>query len=131
MTKDLKAPSPELLALFALDRAELAVQLFVAALTPKLDAVYPAVGGIELGEALGVIGAVKLPKYTWDYSRQPEAGLVRLILELVLRWEAAGLAARGLGRERTEVVLLVSGESVLRAVDPEAAVRAALREAKP
>jgi hypothetical protein len=117
--------SPELLALLNGDLDDLAAKLLVAAFTPKLSRPYPALARVELAEELGRLGDVKVPRFAWSFESQPGAGLARLTLELVLMWEAVGLAARGL-RDEGEVVLLFAGETVLRADDPEAAARAAL-----
>lgn len=119
--------SPELLALLNSDLDDLAAKLLVAAFTPRLDRPYPALARVELAEDLGRLGSVKMPKFAWSFGSQPGAALARLTLELVLMWEAAGLAARDLS-DVGEVVLLFAGENALRDEDPEGAVWAALSE---
>lgn len=127
MPKIPNAPSAELIALLALDRAQLAALTFVSAFTPKLGAPYPACSRMEFAEFLAAHGRVPKHAYTWHPDRYPDGALARLVIELVVRWERAGLAARGMSYEIGEVVLLDAGEALLRGDDPEAAVLAALR----
>lgn len=122
-----KTPSPELIALLTQDRTSLAATTFVATFTPKLDAPYPACSRMEFAQFLADHGRVPKHAYTWHPDRYPDGALVRLVIELVMLWERAGIAARGMSYEIGEVVLLEVGEVALRGDDPHAAVVGALK----
>ena len=80
-----------------------------------LDDSYPQARG--LAQALAGIGSVRLSTWTWDPSRPNEGAIARRMLELVLMWERAGLAARGVFNESGEIALLMRGEELLRHAD--------------
>ncbi|WP_243228837.1 hypothetical protein [Microbacterium sp. CIAB417] len=126
MRKIADAPSPELVALIAQERLPLAARTLVSTFTPKLGGPYPACSRMELAEFLAEHGQVPKHAYTWRPDRFPDGALARLVIELVLLWERAGLAARGMSYEIGEVVLLDAGEAALRQENPHAAVLAAL-----
>lgn len=127
MAKKTFIPSPEVLALLAADRAELATTLFITAFTPLLEESYPKQPLSELARTLAEMWSVKVNKYVWNAYAQPEAILARLVLELALAWERAGLACRAVVSESTGLTLLLHGESLLRGPDPVSAVRHAIR----
>lgn len=127
MTKKPFIPSPEVLALLAADRAELATTLFITAFTPLLEESYPKQPLSELARTLAEMWSVKVNKYVWNAYAQPEAILARLVLELALTWERAGLACRAVVAESTGLTLLLHGESLLRGPDPVSTVRHAVR----
>ncbi|NIL83691.1 hypothetical protein RhoFasGS6_01048 [Rhodococcus fascians] len=114
----------ELRALLGRDRRDLAAALLTSAFTPVLDDMYPWVTGSRLGEALARDAGIRVSNWSWSIGRNPDATLARLILELVLLWEGAGLACRGLALDGNEVVLLARGEELLRAGDPDSVRRA-------
>jgi hypothetical protein len=122
-------PAPEFAALLATDRSELAAELFVRTFTPSLGQSYPR--AVDLGWKLAEIGSVPHGKWTFDTDRPTDGALARLVTELALLWERAGLAARGIYNEGRGVVLLFRGEELLQDGDARSAVAAAIRAADP
>ncbi|MDV8025072.1 hypothetical protein [Rhodococcus sp. IEGM 1330] len=122
-TRDSEA-SAELQALLRQDRRELAAGLFASAFVPLIDDPYPMVTGARLGETLARDAGVRVSSWSWSIGRNPDATLARLILELVLLWERAGLACRGLALDGNEVVLFAYGEELLRTGGIDAVRRA-------
>lgn len=108
-------PSAELQALLRQDRRELAARLLTSAFLPLIDDPYPWSTCARLGEALWRDAGIRINRWSWSIGRNPDAALARLILELVLLWERAGLACRGLAIDGNEVGLLARGEELLRA----------------
>lgn len=127
MAKKPFAPSPEVLALLAADRTELATTLFITAFTPLLDESYPKQTVAQLARTLAEMWSVRVNKRVWNSYGQPEAVLARLVLELALIWERVGLACRAVVSESTGLTLLLRGESLLRGADRVTAVRQAMR----
>ena len=115
MSKNGSEPSAELQALLRQDRRDLAAGLLASAFVPILDDPYPWVTGARLGEALSRDAGIRISRWSWSIGRNPDATLARLILELGLLWEGAGLACRGLAIDGNEVALLARGEELLRA----------------
>jgi hypothetical protein len=123
-----KAPAeraPELAALLASDRIALATEAFVRTFTPHLDEPYPITQGLP--HTVAEIGSVPLSSWTWHTSRPNDGAIARLVLELVLIWERAGIAARGVFNDSSEIALLFRGEELLRTADPRLAVEEEIR----
>ncbi|QIH99177.1 hypothetical protein BH92_04245 [Rhodococcoides fascians A21d2] len=124
MSKKDNTQAIEVQTLLRQDRRDLAAQLLVSAFVPVIDDPYPLMTGARLGESLARDAGIRVSNWSWSIGRNPDATLARLILELVLLWERAGLACRGLALDGNEVVLLARGEELLRAGDPDAVRRA-------
>jgi hypothetical protein len=112
-----------------MDRVELAAEVFVEVFTPSLDDNYPRAR--KLPETLAAIGDVPLGKWTFDTDRPTDGAIARLLTELTLMWERAGLAARGVFNEGRGIVLLYRGEELLRRGDARSTVADTLRAANP
>ncbi|OZD07298.1 hypothetical protein CH275_09180 [Rhodococcus sp. 06-235-1A] len=124
MSKTDSVPSVEVLALLRQDRRDIAARLLASAFVPVIDDPYPLTTGARLGESLARDAGIRVSTWSWSIRRNPDATLARLILELVLLWERAGLACRGLALDANEVVLLAHGEELLRAGGVDAVRRA-------
>lgn len=118
--------SPQLQALLNGDRVDLAARLLVSAFGPIVDDPYPYLTCARLGESLASSAGVKVSSWSWSIRRSPDAHISRVVLELVLMWERAGLACRGLAIDANEVVLLHRGERILRTGNVDAVRRALL-----
>ena len=129
MPKPPAEPAPEFAALLAMDRVELAAELFVGTFMPVLGETYPRAR--EVGRTLAAIGSVPLGKWTFDTDRPTDGAIARLVTELSLMWERAGLAARGIFMEGNGIVLLFRGEELLQRGDARSTVADALRAANP
>ncbi|WP_426247689.1 hypothetical protein [Nocardioides sp. LHG3406-4] len=129
MPKNPAGRPPELATLLAMDPVELAAEVLVRVFTPVLDDSYPQAKG--LAQTLADLGSVPLSAWTWNPSRPHDGAIARLTLELVLIWERAGVAARGVFNESNEVVLLMRGEALLRLPDARRAVEDELRSSAP
>lgn len=122
-------PAPELVVLLAMDRVELAADVFVQAFTPVLGEPYPRTS--HLAWTVAGITSVPLGRWGLDTDKPNDGAVARLVAELTVMWERADLAARGVYHEGTGIVLLFRGEELLRADDARGAVAAALRAANP
>lgn len=122
-------PAPELAALLAMDRVELAADVLVQAFTPVLGEPYPRTS--HLAWTVADVTGVRLGRWGLDTDKPNDGAIARLVAELVVLWERAGLAARGVYHEGTGIVLLFRGEELLGADGARGAVLAALRAANP
>lgn len=129
MPKPPAGPAPELTALLAMDRVELAADVFVQAFTPVIDEPYPRTS--HLAWTVAEVTAVKLGRWGLDTDKPNDGAIARLVAELTVLWERADLAARGVYHDGTGIVLLFRGEELLRGDDAHGAIAAALRAANP
>jgi hypothetical protein len=127
--KPLAAPAPELAILLAMDRVELAAEVFVGTFTPALGNSYPR--AVDPARTLAAITSVPLGKWTFDTDRPTDGAIARLVTELALMWERADLAARGVYNEGHGIVLLYRGEELLRSDNAGSTVAEAIRAANP
>ncbi|MCX4468911.1 hypothetical protein OOK41_01035 [Micromonospora sp. NBC_01655] len=129
MARKAQDSASALAALLATDRVELATEFLAYSFTAILDDAFPRRAESELGGMFAEFAQVRLNKWLWRPTQEPDATVFRLLLEVVLLWERADLAARARS-EPVEVALLMPGEALLRAEDPRAAVRSALRSVR-
>lgn len=127
----MEAPQPPFAGVEGLwnaDPVSAATLLFRHVFAPVAAEPYPVRRTELLADDLGALCGVRLGMIRTQ-SGEPGATLTRLVLEYVLLWERAGIAARAVaGADVTiqQIVMLRMGPVVLRSADPEASVRGLL-----